>query len=151
MRYFLYISVVLSLMVSYFTFSFAISDTSIHIISRAEWGADESLRYADSPVWKTANTSYLQYLARPKTQSELDEISSEDKRIAYIQEHSLDAGEVVERRYSESGHPLMAPLQKTKQVNRIIIHHSDNNMDSTRTDSELIRDIYYNHTITKGW
>jgi hypothetical protein len=50
------------------------TESDIHIISRSEWGADESLRYADSPVWKVAYDAHLQYLSRPKAQSELDAI-----------------------------------------------------------------------------
>ena len=49
------------------------------IITRAQWGADESLRYVDSAKQKPIYDAYLKYLARPKTQTELNAIQrSED-------------------------------------------------------------------------
>ena len=121
------------------------------IISRAEWGADETLRYADNPIWQTRNATYLQYVQNPKTQSQLDAINAEKSRVDFIQQYLGMGAEIVERRYSENGHPLRIPLQKTKQVSRIIIHHEGVALTSDKTDAEIIRSIYRNHTVDKDW
>jgi hypothetical protein len=78
------------------------ADSDIRIISRSEWGADESLRYADSPVWETPYTAHLQYLARPKSQSELDAIDLENTRISFLQNISPKEMEVVKRKRTEN-------------------------------------------------
>jgi hypothetical protein len=81
------------------------------------------LRYADSPEWKSIYPAYLQYLQSTKTQVQLDALQSEDDRISFIEKTFGFAGEIVSRQYSENGHPLVAPIEKVKQVSRIIIHH----------------------------
>ena len=121
------------------------------IISRAEWGADESLRYADNPIWQTRNASFLQYVQNPKTQSELDVINAEVFRVNFIQKHLGQSAEVVERRYTENWHPLRISLQKTKQVSRIILHHEWVALNKDKSDIEIIRAIYRNHTVDKDW
>ncbi len=67
--------------------------------------------------------SYLQYLQSPKTQDQLDALKSEDNRISFIEKTFGLAGQIVSRQYNENGHPLVAPIEKVKQVSRIIVHH----------------------------
>lgn len=127
------------------------TESDIHIISRSEWWADESLRYADSPVWKVAYDAHLQYLSRPKTQSELDAIRLDATRLAFLQNLLPRDTEVVTRKRTENWHPLIWPIETVRQVSRIIIHHSDTEMDTTKTDKELIQGIYRYHTLTRQW
>lgn len=54
------------------------------IISRAEWGADESMRYSDSPQWQSRLAVYMQYVQSPKTQIQLDALRLEDTRLDFL-------------------------------------------------------------------
>lgn len=121
------------------------------VISRSEWGADETLRYADSPVWQMRQTAYLEYLQSPKTQTQLDAINAENTRVEFIQRYLGVSAELVERKYSENWHPLRISMQKVKQISRIIIHHEGVTLTSDKTDAEIIRSIYRNHTVDKDW
>ena len=98
MRYFLsFCSLMLSLLVSV-----GVVQAEDGVISRSEWGADETLRYADSPVWQMRQTAYLEYLQSPKTQTQLDAINAENTRFEFIQKYLGISAELVERRYSEN-------------------------------------------------
>jgi hypothetical protein len=121
------------------------------IISRADWGADETLRYADNPIWIQKQAATLQYIQNPKTQGELDAIYAETARVNFIKQYLGLSAEIVERRYSENGHPLRIPLQKTKQVSRMIIHHEGVSLNSDKTDIEIIQSIYRYHTVNNDW
>ena len=67
--------------------------------------------------------SYLQYVQSPKTQIQLDALRLQDIRSDFIDKTFGLAGQITSIRYSENGHPLVAPIEKVKQVSRIIIHH----------------------------
>jgi hypothetical protein len=54
------------------------------VISRAEWGADETMRYTDSSYWQTRYPIYLKYVQSPKTQAQLDAINIENKKVDYL-------------------------------------------------------------------
>ena len=147
MRYFLYFcSLMLSLLVS-----IGAVWAEDGVIPRSGWGADETLRYADSPVWQLRQTAYLEYLQSPKTQTQLDAINAENTRVEFIQKYLGVSAEVVERKYSENWHPLRISMQKVKQISRIIIHHEGVTLTSDKTDAEIIRSIYRNHTVTEDW
>ena len=119
MRYFLLFLV----FVSYIGQCSSATGLDIDIVSRAGWGADETLRYGDSPEWKSIYPAYLQYVQSPKTQIQLDAFRLQDMRVDFIEKTFGPAGQVMSLQYSENGHPLIYPIEKTKQVNRIIIHH----------------------------
>ena len=145
MRYFL----LLFFWFSFFFSSFAFANEDMNIIPRAWWGADESLRYGDNPIIQKYYEANLQYFQSSKTPSQILQIQTEANRIKYIQEKNWPAWEVVERRYYEDGHPLFLPLEKTKQVSRIILHHEWVVL-GTDSDEEIIRKIYKIHTL-KWW
>lgn len=128
-----------------------LSATGIDVISRKEWWADESLRYADSPEWKNAYPAYLQYVQSPKTQIQLDTLKLQDIRVAFIEKTLGLAWQLTSIQYTENGHPLVNPIEKVRQVSRIIIHHEGVNLDKSETDEEIIRRIYRTHTLSKQW
>ena len=55
------------------------------IISRAEWGADETIRYADAGPLKTSYANYLQYVAAPKTAAQLKAIAFDTDHVNFLQ------------------------------------------------------------------
>ena len=121
------------------------------IISRAEWWADETMRYVDSPHWQSKYATYLDYVQRPKTQNELDAIDAEDARVDYLIKNGWASTETTSIRRSENWHILLWPIQKVKQISRIVIHHTAESMDTTKSDADLIRGIYAYHTLSRQW
>jgi len=121
------------------------------VISRADWGADETMRYTDSPHWQSKYALYLQYVQSPKTQAQLDALSLEDARVDYLVKNGGATAETTALIRTEGGHPLLWPIQKVKQVSRIVIHHTADNMDKNQSDAEMIRGIYAYHTLSREW
>lgn len=102
-------------------------DKNQDIISRDEWGADESLR-----VSLSKNTDFT---------SELDTSEVED-------DPDMKIVKVVDE--DENGDPLLWPQEYPAEVKKIFIHHtaSTENLDDPET---AIRAIYYYHAVTRGW
>ncbi|MBC7503973.1 N-acetylmuramoyl-L-alanine amidase [Candidatus Gracilibacteria bacterium] len=121
------------------------------IISRAEWGADETMRYVDSSYWQSKYATILDYIQRPKTQNELDAIDLEDKKADYIIKNGGASTEMTSIKRTENGHELLWPIQKVKQISRIVIHHTAESMDTSKSDADLIRGIYAYHTLSRQW
>ncbi len=121
------------------------------VISRSEWWADETMRYADSVHWRNKWASYLKYVREPKTQAQLDSLKVEDDRYVFIRDNFGQNAVATSLTRTENGHPLAWPIQKVKQVSRIIIHHTAENMDSSKSDAEMIRGIYVYHTLSREW
>ncbi len=99
------------------------------VISRAQWGANESYRYVAD------NNAPVQLV-------QLDpEFYSK-----YADE--LKYSRIVEA--DENGDKYKWPLQYPEKVEKIIIHHTatTGNLDNP---AQAIRDIYHYHAITRGW
>ena len=75
----------------------------------------------------------------------------QDIRVDFIEKTFGLAGQVTSIRYTENGHPLASPIEKVKQVSRIIIHHEGMSLDKDETDEAIIRRIYKSHTLSKQW
>lgn len=121
------------------------------IVSRAEWWADESYRYADSASQKQVYQEYLKYRQAPKTQSQLDAINIGIGRRQELERLFPNTEKFVTVLRNENGHRLVWPIQKTRQVNRIVIHHTAESLDKQASDEVYLRDIYKYHAITRGW
>ena len=121
------------------------------VISRAEWWADETMRYADSAQWRSRYAVYMQYVQSPKTQAQLDGLHLEDARVDYLIKNGGATTETTSLTRTENWHPLIWPIQKVKQISRIVIHHTAQSMDSTKTDAEMIRGIYAYHALSREW
>lgn len=121
------------------------------IVSRADWWADESIRYADNPKWKTKYAASLEYLQRPKTQTELDAIKILNERSKFLRENFWNNTQTTSLTRTENGHILVWPIEKVKQISRIIIHHTAESMDSNKSDEDMIRAIYAYHTLSHEW
>lgn len=102
---------------------------ALRVISRGEWGADESLRVysGDNPepeLVKLGDDFYEKYA---------DELKL-SKTVAY----------------NDNGELLTWPLEYPEKVTKIFIHHTatTKNLDNPM---QAIRDIYYWHAISRGW
>ncbi|MBD3328247.1 hypothetical protein GF340_02990, partial [Candidatus Peregrinibacteria bacterium] len=104
-------------------------DYGLDIITRNEWGANETLR-----VWSED---------RPPEQLASLPDDFYDK---YADEMKI----IREVAYNASGEKLTWPLEYPEEVSKIIVHHTatTKNLDNPE---QAIRDIYYYHTMTRGW
>lgn len=124
----------------------ASADTS-GVVKRSEWGADETLRYEDSPTWQ-------RIFAKPQAPKSEATLAYEKKAQGirtHLAEKFPEQDLAVEKITEESGHPLVWPIEKTKNVERIVIHHTADGNTGSKDDLSLIRGIYYYHTIVHGW
>lgn len=118
------------------------------VISRSEWGADEGLRYADSPIWK----SILEKNANVKPSEAAKKQEAKNAAIeTHLREKYPDDFVTNEIIRTEDGHPLVWPIEKTKYIRRIVLHHTAENNVRSLSDAELMRSMYYYHTIVRGW
>jgi len=69
----------------------------------------------------------------------------------YLATNFHEQDKVIETTRTENGHELVWPIQKTKQVERIVIHHTAEDNLKNRDDFSIIRGIYYYHTVVRGW
>jgi len=99
------------------------------VLSRADWGANEDLR-----VYKDDNPEPV-----------LASLPS-DFYIRYAKEMKLK--KVVEE--NDKGQLLTWPLQYPEKVSKIIVHHTATTKDLD-DPKKAIRDIFYYHTMAKGW
>lgn len=121
------------------------------IVSRAEWWADESYRYSDHPLQKAAYQEYLRYRQSSKTQEQIKNIELWQQRKTDIEKMFPDtAVQTIVKRY-ENWRRLVWPIQKTRSVNRIVIHHTAESLDKQADDITYLKDIYKYHAITRGW
>ncbi|MDD5376844.1 MAG: N-acetylmuramoyl-L-alanine amidase [Candidatus Gracilibacteria bacterium] len=128
-----------------------IKNTSPDIIKRADWGADESLRYADSPTWKPILAKLEADKDKPKSDATLAYEAKNRAIAAHLATDFPEQDKAIEKITTENGHPLVWPIEKTKQVERIVIHHTAENNLGNKDDLALIRGIYYYHTVVRGW
>ncbi|MFC1810638.1 N-acetylmuramoyl-L-alanine amidase [Patescibacteria group bacterium] len=107
----------------------SINNKGIRYISRAGWGANESLRLykEDGPEAILVNLP-------------------SDFYVRYAQELKLN--KIIST--TRDGNELTWPLQYPETMQKIIIHHTGTTRDLDNP-AKAIRDIYYYHTIGKGW
>jgi len=99
-------------------------------ISRKEWGADETLR-----VWKV-NRGIFSFFRKTVPEAK------------WAPKYMLPKSVTTK---NEKGEKLIWPIEKSPQVKKIIIHHTGEYVDEKRNPKELMRAIYYYHTLTRGW
>lgn len=123
------------------------------IISRAEWWADESYRFSDSEYHQKAYQEYLTYRQSPKTAEQLNTINIGIERRKELERLFPDTGKLIIVKRFENGKRLVWPIQKTRAVNRIVIHHTAESLDKQVDDLTYIRDIYKYHALVRdgGW
>lgn len=127
------------------------TDAAMNIISRASWGADESIRYTDHPRQIAEYKKNLEYLARPKTEDELKVIKNSQAINDFINTQNAGLFTTKSIIRTENGHRLVWPIQRVNRVNKIVVHHTADSLSKKRSDEEIIRAIYSYHAITRGW
>lgn len=104
--------------------------SSLNIISRSKWGADESLRYLE--------------FNNPESVSVVE---ADDEYLSQF-ENELKYKKVVSK--DEKGKAYTWPLQYPDKVSKFIVHHTAT-VSNLENPKQAIRDIYYYHAVTRGW
>jgi hypothetical protein len=114
----------------------------LNIISREEWGADES--------WRTNDFfGYVPDENIEEVETETEDMSPDDEPT--IQELYPEEFELEDIIYEdEDGNDLYWPLSYATDVNKIIVHHTAGTNGLENAEGS-IRGIYYYHTVRKGW
>lgn len=118
------------------------------VVSRAEWGADETLRYEDHPIWKKYFANQANTTPSDATKKQLAKNQAIED---YLEKKFPEESEMSEVVRSENGHTLVWPIEKAKFVREMVVHHTAENNVKSLSDQELMRSMYYYHTITRGW
>jgi peptidoglycan hydrolase-like amidase len=111
---------------------------NLKIISRAEWGADESLRKEQPSTGGT----------HVKSKKELE---CNAKVAQYPDEFKTTAGATT---LSDGMTALQWPLEYSPAIRKIVIHHTASEDDPEGTEPNYVakvRSIYHFHAITRGW
>ncbi|EKE26629.1 MAG: N-acetylmuramoyl-L-alanine amidase, partial [uncultured bacterium (gcode 4)] len=126
------------------------TNADTNIVSRKEWWADETLRYKDNTFW----VNYYKKQTENQTPKTPAQIKAEQK-IIDIRKHLAtnfpEQDNPVEKITQENWHDLVWPIEKTKKVEKIIIHHTAWVYDASRDDASIIRWIYASHAIANWW
>ncbi|MFH0820282.1 MAG: N-acetylmuramoyl-L-alanine amidase [Candidatus Peregrinibacteria bacterium] len=125
----------------------------LNIITREQWGADESLRYwtpelLEKYKWKNGGSD--------EKDSGGDTSDPCGDFIAKYPDE-VRVSKVVDR--SPGGDQLIWPLQYTDKIRKIVIHHTDSDIRDLNGDSfinsrdykEFVRAIYHFHAVSRGW
>ena len=107
---------------------------AVRIITRAEWGADESLRVFNEnhPTAKLKSSTATPDEAREKLGEEIE----------IVKTVSTD----------EEGRQLTWPMETAKIVKKIVVHHTSSAQPLTPDEAvAYLRSVYFFHAITRGW
>ncbi len=131
---------------------------AIKIISRAEWWADENMRYVDYPSWqkifdrrkkqaeknknKTSTEAQKKYWSKRKIRL--------SKMYAHINKYFSLENKIVQYFKTEWWHKLVWPIGKTNFIKAIVVHHTHS--EYKNNDSlTWIKSIYRFHTLSRQW
>ncbi|MDQ1344290.1 MAG: hypothetical protein QG650_1010 [Patescibacteria group bacterium] len=70
---------------------------------------------------------------------------------AHIASAFPDQYSPVETISQENGHELVWPIEKTRKVEKVVIHHTAENNLKDLDDASLLRSTYRYHSVTRGW
>ncbi len=107
-------------------------------ITRAEWGANEDLR-----VWKKGK--FTRFFSAVFNKKWFEKEAEKVKKIFRPK---------IIKEKNDKGEPLFWPIAESPRIQKIVIHHTGENVltrNSKRSPKEIMRAIYYYHTITRGW
>lgn len=132
-----------------------VNAAGIDIISRADWGANEWLRYVSESQVKKNRESYANRGNRPEIifESNAEQLQREKSESMYSYARNIGSPftETVTKTRTENGRKLVWPIETTRGVQSIIVHHTAESMQKDLDDLTLIRAIYQYHTVSLGW
>ncbi len=133
----------------------------IEIITREQRWANEEYRYLDSAEWKAIIEKRNNTPTVELTQAQKDKIEKQKLMNEILIEKYYDDNNLVSVQTEENWRELAWPIQKTKSVKGIIIHHTVSDYDNSikwiraiyqyHAISNQRGDIWYNYIIWKDW
>lgn len=137
---------------SFLTFA---EDSSARVVSRSEWGADESIRYMSASYREKTKQDWILRGKAPKVIEET-ETQKKNREDSESQFHSIellhpDSTKIVSIKRYEWNNKLIWPIIKTKKVEKIVVHHTAESLDQDADDMTLLRAIYLYHARSRGW
>jgi hypothetical protein len=125
------------------------------ILTRSEWGADESLRVSTARPTVTpdahdgpASSSSAASSTSSTGNSRIDEC--EQAQVDYPEEFQTNKRKKVTK--NENGETLRWPQEYSPSVRMIVVHHTAGAVGSdTRSGVERMRAIYQYHAVSNGW
>lgn len=125
--------------------------TETNIVSRAQWWADETLRYENNPIWVKIYEKQRLEVLKPKTARQIKQEEKVKNIRAYLATNFPEQDTPVKTIKEENGKSLVWNIEKTKKVEKIVIHHTAWEYNESKDDKEIMRWIYYYHAITRWW
>lgn len=126
-----------------------------HIISRAEWGAPEEYRFLSDIQLQKKEQEWEKRWKTPEiieeTPIEKSRREQADREILSIRSSDPEASELQTVTYSEWGKRLIYPNRTVKKINKIVIHHTAEDMNKNLDDATLVRNIYAYHANVRWW
>ena len=120
----------------------SLSVGGISVISREEWGADESIRYngehkgMDVEEKESGNAAANARAA-----------ACTDAQDVFPDEFELE--KIVK---TENGNNLIWPYQYSKKIRKIVVHHTaETGAQKGLTGEQITRSIYNYHAVSRGW
>jgi len=121
---------------------------AINIIERADWWADEEFRYRNSTYWKDILADRVIRYQTPATDAQIKSYEKQDRIDKYLVDNFPENFEVAFTQYSHGDNRLAWPVQKTKYIKSIMVHHTHSEYESS---DQWILDIYRFHSVSREW
>ncbi len=140
----------------FFCYTGAFAAEDLKIITREEWWADENYRFRDSYEWKLIfKQKEIDALKRQNIvydESQLLEFKERQAKLSKMDKILLEEYwkyvEIESTEYDESGRKYAWPIQKSKEINWIVIHHT---VSEYTNSMEWIKQIYKFHALSREW
>ena len=116
------------------------------VISRAEWGADESLRFVKEDKEKKIKKDVEEKesgKSKPKERA---------KKCGVLKNIHPEEFQLDRIKKTENGKELLWPLQYSLRVFKVVLHHTaETGVEKGRNPDEVVRSIYAYHAHSRGW
>ncbi len=113
----------------------------LRIVSRKGWGVDESLMYTDEP--EDIEDRFAIDETKTSAKEELCRGVIDKYPFEFDYKH-------VDTR-DDNNQYYIWPLQYSNDIKKIVIHHTAAAHDENRNPKNIMRAIYYYHTVSRGW
>jgi hypothetical protein len=120
------------------------------ILSRSDWGADETLRYYTKKPAASSSSDNTNNVPSDSGNGEPSQRvkDCEEAQLNYPQEFKTN-GRIVKE---EDGHTLLWPRTYSKEIKLIAVHHTAMQVTGdNRSGAERVRALYAYHAVNRGW
>ncbi len=128
------------------------------ILSRGEWGADESLRVrrttSSSSSTSSSRSSASSSVPPPTTDNGNDAANDREQTCLDAQRNFPGDFRTSGRKVmaNDNGEPLLWPQEYSPSIKLIAVHHTAGKVSGdTRSGAERMRAIYQYHAVSRGW